>query len=213
MISWNISCTLIPLHVTFSTFLAWKVLENWFTFTFIILCVTCNSNKSFCYVKQLNEIKSTKLLIASVVYSGSVQWNFFSQRIDELHSLGALCNYKTLIRLWNYTAYGERRRFLWCTLVMTAAKRERGRELPAFASFESLERNQSFESEDFCTLQLPHPLTLLLLLILFWSDSETKWESSIDPGNVQLFWYAEATGMRAFWLTENVCHLAKGHLQ
>lgn len=90
------------------------------------------------------------------------------------------------------------------------SKKERERELPAFASFESFERNQSFESEDFCTLQLPHPQTLLWLL---WTDLETDRESGIDPGNVKLFWYAEASGIRAFWFTESVCRLAKRRLQ
>lgn len=96
-----------------------------------------------------------------------------------------------------------------CSKKKKKEKKEEGKEkcLPAF---ESLERNQRFKSVFFCILQLPHPRTLLRLL---WTDSHTDRDSSVDPGNIKLFWHQEASGVTASWFMENVCRFAKGRLR
>lgn len=140
----------------------------------------------------------------------SLQWvcviNFFSQRIDELHSLGGLCNYKTLIRLWNYTAYGERRGILWCALVMTAAKKEE-RELPAFYFiWISWKKSKLWKWVFLYFTSLDTPAVCLNRL---WQQPG---ECGIDPGCFKLFWHAEASRVTALWFAENVCRFAKGCL-
>lgn len=92
-------------------------------------------------------------------------------------SPGGVCNYKTLIRLWNFTAYGEGRRSFWCALVMTAAKGggEWKGETDACLRLNSLKEIKALKSVVFDILRL------------LWSDS-----APTDFGRIKMFWPREA---------------------
>lgn len=108
-----------------------------------------------------------------------------------------------------YSIWWEEEIALMCSCNDCSKKKNRRRRencLP-FASCESLERNQSFESEVFCFVQsqLTPPNSCSSEL----TQMPTTGSQGFDPGNFKLLWHAEAAGVTAFWFTEAVCHFAK----